>query len=313
MSNSSFERSSSPSRRVTPFPAVQRGRLTRSTRVLSGVGLHTGSWGRVTIHPPETEGPHRIRFVLHEHRDVGLQVSLDAVRPSARRTVLAGDEGRSVSTVEHLLAALAGVGVFHADIHLAGIEVPALDGSCEPWVAALLDAGVERMPAREHPVCWGVTRQWSYPTALGGTVSLHPARELRIECHIDYAHPAIGSQRHTFIGPDPECFSAEIAPARTFGLLSEAESLANEGLALGATLECALVFGPEAPLNSRGLRFANEPVRHKVLDAIGDLALLGAPVFGQFRLIRCGHRDLIRALQAAVAARVLCRRAFSSS
>jgi UDP-3-O-[3-hydroxymyristoyl] N-acetylglucosamine deacetylase len=231
-----------------------------------------------------------------------LPVTLDVARPSRRRSVL-GRGPVTVETPEHLLAALHGLGIADALVLLDGPEVPIVDGSARPFTEALLAVSA---PGPTPGALWSVERPW-YTTEGRARCAFDPLpRGLALDCHIDYDHPAIGRQRLRFAGLEPALFVEQLAPARTFGLRAEAAALRRQGLALGADPGNVLVFDACRPRDT--LRFVDEPVRHKMVDAIGDLALLGAPFRGRLSLTRCGHDLLQTSLKQAVANGALRRR-----
>ena len=212
---------------------------------------------------------------------------------------------RSVSTAEHVLAALAGLGVDNAVIEIDGPEVPIMDGSAAPFVAAIDQVGMVTLPVPRRyirilkPVrvakgdCYGELRP-------------HP-QGFRIELEIDFDHPLIGRQALA-LDIEPETFRRELARARTFGFMRDVAKLWSAGYALGASFENTLVVNDDRLLNPEGLRFADEFVRHKALDAIGDLALAGAPLLGAYRSVRGGHKlnhAVLSALMADPSAWVL--------
>ncbi len=275
--------------------------LLAPTPWLEGAGLHGGRRTRLRVLPaPPESGLCFVRIDLAP--EAALPARLEAARGGPRRTRLEA-AGASVSTVEHVLSALAGLGIWDARIELDGDEPPALDGSALPLARLLLAAsGPRARPPR--PPC-RVLR--SYSLRRGGSAChLQPAEEARLEGTIDFAHLAIGRQ-HLRVPLDAECYLARLAPARSFGLLEEVFALRRAGLARGASLASALVLGPRGALNPSGTRFRDEPVRHKLLDAVGDLALLGAPFLGQLKLERCGHALLLATLQRARAEGALSR------
>lgn len=232
----------------------------------SGTGLHSGVTTQVRVLPAAPgQGRYFVRVDLAAAPVIPARV--EAVCQTTLSTELGTAAGR-VRTVEHLLAALVGLGVDNARIELSGPEVPLLDGSAQPWVEAIAAAGVvAQLQARSlrqvrHPV-W-VHQGESFVVAL-------PAPESRWSYGINYDLPAIGCQWYSC---RPADFVREIAPARTFGFAHEIEQLRARGLIKGGSLKNALVCGPQGWLNPP-LRFANEPVRHKLLDLVGDLSLLG--------------------------------------
>jgi UDP-3-O-[3-hydroxymyristoyl] N-acetylglucosamine deacetylase len=193
--------------------------------------------------------------------------------------------GVMIATVEHLLSALMGCGVDNAIIEIDSVEAPILDGSSGPWVEMIERAGVVELPASR-----------AYLRALkrvevrdkDRVMSIEPAGEFRVTCQIAFKHPMIGEQRCE-ISIQPQIYSKEIAPARTFGFVEEIETLRQNGLARGGSLENAIALTRDGMLNSEPLRFEDEFVRHKILDIIGDLALAGMPVLGHVRASRSGH------------------------
>jgi UDP-3-O-[3-hydroxymyristoyl] N-acetylglucosamine deacetylase len=262
--------------------------------VFSGRGLHTGGAAEVTIAPAV-----RGTGVWFERTDLDARprvpATVDCARVTGRRTSLA--QGSTVvSTVEHLLAALSGLQIHDARIGVRGAEVPILDGSAAPFAHELLRASRPRAGAAAS---WHVVRPVLVRRA-GASVSLAPGDELCIDCRVDFAGRAIGTQHLRWRSADPAQFVARLAPARTFGFLDEASGLRRAGLARGASLRGALVYGASGALNDGGTRFADEPVRHKVLDALGDLALLGGPLCATVKLQRCGHALLVGTLRQAL-------------
>jgi UDP-3-O-[3-hydroxymyristoyl] N-acetylglucosamine deacetylase len=256
----------------------------------TGIGLHTGRLTRLRLCPAAAE--HGVRF---RRIDVGVEIpaSIENLAHLDHATTLQ-HQGVTVSTVEHLLSALRALGVDDVLIEIDGPEIPILDGSAAPFVILIHEAGLKPLPvARRYlkilePV----------ETVHGGkSVRLAPSDHFRVSYTIGFDHPLL---RHQSI----ECrvasdsFAEEIAPARTFGFLRDVELLRRAGLALGGSLDNAIVIGETGVLNK--LRFEDEFVRHKVVDAIGDLALLGHPVVGHLSAVRAGH-----ALHAALAQKLV--------
>lgn len=242
-----------------------------------GVGLHTGVPCRITVSPAPADSG--LVFVAG-----GLEIPALAeyVVETARATVV-GKEGVTISTIEHLLAALFGMGVANARIDVTGPEIPVADGSAKTWVELIARAGITpQSDVRERFVPAAPT----FVRDGDRTLIVLPATQFRIKFLADFA-PPIGTQY--FDGEvTPEHFAAEIASARTFGYLHEVQALLDRGLAKGGTLENALVFAPEGPMQE--MRWPNEPVRHKVLDLIGDLALLGAWPQCEIIAVKSGHK-----------------------
>jgi UDP-3-O-[3-hydroxymyristoyl] N-acetylglucosamine deacetylase len=249
----------------------------RDRVAFEGVGLHTGAPCRVDIHPaPPNTG---LRFIS---RGVEIPALAEYVVETARATVI-GKDGVTISTIEHLLAALFGSGIANADIHVDGPEIPVADGSAKVFVNAIKTAGIApQREVRERfvPVSPEFVRDGDR------TVIVLPASQLRVRFLADFAAP-IGTQY--FDGEiDAQIFENEIAAARTFGYLHEVEALRARGLARGGTLENALVFAPDGPMQE--MRWENEPVRHKVLDLLGDFALLGAWPQCEIVAVKSGHK-----------------------
>ncbi|KAI9131821.1 UDP-3-O-acyl-N-acetylglucosamine deacetylase [Acaryochloris sp. CCMEE 5410] len=230
---------------------------------LAGIGLHTGATTSVTVHPTP---PHQGRYFGYQNQP-DIPAHLSSVHQTQLCTTLKQAD-TTISTVEHLLAALAGMGIDNAHIDLDGSEVPILDGSAQMWTEAILKAGyrvqseLRLRPTLHHPVL--VQDADAFVLAL-------PEPHLSFSYGIEFPEPAIGKQ---WCRLNPHAFLSEIAPARTFGRAKDVESLQAKGFIKGGSLDNALVCRQDEWLNPP-LRFANEPVRHKLLDLIGDLSLLG--------------------------------------
>jgi len=263
--------------------------LVAPSMPLAGQGLHSGRWARLQLLP----APSGSGLVISTPRGT-VPVSLDTATPAPRHTALRTG-GARVETVEHLLAALAALGIWDARIELQGFpEIPILDGSAAPFVRALLAASE---PVATEGRCWQVEHPFACRVGLA-FCQLLPAPTLELECAIRFASPLIGDQRVRLEGQ--EQLLRRIVPARSFGFIDEARALRRTGLARGATLGSVVVFDGERVLNPGGTRFRDEPVRHKLLDALGDLALLGGPLAGRVRLQRPGHWLVVEALRRAV-------------
>ncbi len=225
----------------------------------------------------------------------------DAVTPSKLCTVVANADGVSVSTIEHVMAALAGSGIQNALIDIDGPEVPILDGSAAPFVAGFLTAGLVELdaPVRAIRVLKPVEVRDGAAIAR-----LEPADMLEIDFRIAFEDRAIGTQARRMSMANG-AFVRELSDSRTFCRQSDVDAMREHGLALGGTLENAVVFDGDRVLTPGGLRHADEPVRHKMLDALGDLALAGGPILGRYSGVRAGHaltNRLLRALFADPAA-----------
>ncbi|MBP1628793.1 MAG: lpxC [Holophagaceae bacterium] len=254
--------------------------LQRSITV-EGRGLHSNALCRVTIHP--TDQPTGLRF-RHAASGVEIRALAGKVGDLSLATTLEQD-GVRFATVEHLLSALMGLGVDHALIEVSGEELPILDGSAAPWVEAILGVGLREIP----DVVRRSIRVLKPVEVRSGDkwIKVEPYPGLRLRYTIDFDHPAIGRQSRE-LTLTPEKYQRELASARTFCMERDIEFMRSRGLALGGSLENAVVFGPKGPLND-SLRYQDEAVRHKMLDLVGDLALLGAPLQGLVSAHAAGH------------------------
>ena len=246
-----------------------------------GIGLHSGNKVQLSLKPA---GPNfGIRFRRTDLGDLEVPATVHHLAGIQLATGLARDEA-SVETVEHLLAALVSMGVDNVLVELNSPEVPIMDGSAAPFVYLVQEAGLKTLPARRRYL--KIVR----PIAISRgdkRIALYPSDHFKVTYSISYDHPLLRHQSRT-IRVTEESFVEDIAPARTFTFLKDVEMLRQNGLALGGSLENAIVLGETGVLNN-ALRFADEFVRHKILDAIGDLALVGFPVIGHLVAHRAGH------------------------
>ncbi len=232
--------------------------------------------------------------------DREIQATAESVIATEFATVLGDREGPLVSTAEHVLAALRGMGIDNATIEVDGPEVPIMDGSAAAFVAAIDQAGILEQSAQRRFIQVLKPVQVAMGDAFG---ELRPyAAGFRAEVEIDFANSAIGRQNYV-LDLSPERFRREICRARTFGCISDVARLWNAGFALGASFENTVVFDEERLLNTEGLRYGDECVRHKVLDVVGDLALAGLPLLGVYRSVRGGHKVNHAVLMALLADR----------
>jgi len=261
----------------------------------AGIGLHSGQKVTVSLRPAPPD--HGIKFK---------RVDLGGVEIPAHVTHLGGRQQlqtglvvgqASVETVEHLLAALRSMGIDNVLVELNHREVPIMDGSSAPWVYMIEDAGIKELgvPRKTIQILRHIQVQQG-----DKRIALYPADRFKVSYTISFDHPLLRHQQKT-MDLDERAFVDEIAPARTFGFLKEVEMLRQRGLALGGSLENAIVLGETAVLNP--LRFEDEFVRHKILDVVGDLALVGHPIQGHLVVHRGGH-----ALHTAFAAEILRQR-----
>lgn len=269
----------------------------RSPAVVAGIGVHTGRAVSVTLHPADVDsGITFVRTGGDGRRDREIAAHVSQVSATDLCTTI-GVNGSSVGTIEHLMAALRALDIDNVLIEIDGPEVPVMDGSAKAFIDAIDEVGASMLaaPRRYVRVLKPVRVE------LGRSVAeFRPHDGMRVEVEIDFANPIVG--RQVFAAEvDGEVFRQELARARTFGFLADIESLWSRGLALGASLDNAVVIGEDRIINPEGLRYADECVRHKVLDAIGDLALIGAPLLGAYRSSRGGHRLNVMAVQALLA------------
>jgi UDP-3-O-[3-hydroxymyristoyl] N-acetylglucosamine deacetylase len=268
---------------------MKAGRQTtlRNSATVSGVGVHSGAPATLNMLPAEANtGIVFVRLGQNGRPDREVRADFRAVTATELATVIGDAEGPLCSTAEHVLAALTGLGVDNAIIEIDGPEAPIMDGSAAPFVAAIDQAGVVTLaaPRRFTKVLKPV--RVAQGDAYG---ELRPySHGFRLDVEIDFDHPMIG-QQSVGIEVDPATFRHELARARTFGFMRDVAKLWNAGYALGASFENTLVITEDRVLNPEGLRFADEFVRHKALDAIGDLSLAGAPLLCAYRSVRGGH------------------------
>ncbi|MEZ4598525.1 MAG: UDP-3-O-acyl-N-acetylglucosamine deacetylase [Syntrophotaleaceae bacterium] len=250
---------------------------------ISGIGLHSGRQINMHLRPANAG-----TGVVFHRREGDRSVSIEAVAANVvdtRMATVIGKGGLSVSTIEHLMAALAACGIDNLHIDIDGPEVPILDGSAAPFVVLLQEAGLRQLPANRKYLA--IRKPIS---VIDGEkrVSVIPSRFFRISFDIAFDHPCIGLQ-HRSVKVSDTLFERDLAPARTFGFLHEVEYLKANGLARGGSLENAVVIGKDQILNPEGLRFTDEFVRHKILDAIGDFSLIGYPILGHIKAFKAGH------------------------
>jgi UDP-3-O-[3-hydroxymyristoyl] N-acetylglucosamine deacetylase len=269
---------------------MQAGRQTtlREPVAVTGIGVHSGSPVTLTLHPAEADtGIVFSRCGTDGCGDREFAANFRAVTATEFATVLGDKSGPAVSTTEHILAALYGLGIDNAVVDVDGPEVPIMDGSAAPFVAAVDQAGIATVAAPRRYIQVLKPVRVSHHDSYG---ELRPhLRGLRIETEIEFDHPLIGRQSLA-VEVEPDAFRRELARARTFGFMNDVAKLWSAGYALGASLENTVVVAENRVLNAEGLRYADEFVRHKAVDAIGDLALAGAPLLGAYHSVRGGHK-----------------------
>jgi UDP-3-O-[3-hydroxymyristoyl] N-acetylglucosamine deacetylase len=268
---------------------MKAGRQTtlRTSATVSGVGVHSGAPATLNMLPAEANtGIVFVRLGQDGRQDREVRADVRAVTATEFATVIGDAEGPLCSTAEHVLAALTGLGVDNAIIEIDGPEVPIMDGSAAPFVAAIDQAGLVSLSAPRRFIKVLKPVRVAQGDSFG---ELRPyAHGFRLDVEIQFDHPTIG--RQTFSRDlSAEVFRHDLARARTFGFMRDVAKLWNAGYALGASFENTLVVTEDRVLNPEGLRFSDEFVRHKALDAIGDLSLAGAPLIGAYRSVRGGH------------------------
>lgn len=275
---------------------------TRQTTIareieLVGKGVHSGAPVSLVLHPAPAETG--LRFLVSKRGRIIADIPAEVrnVKNLTLCTVIGDESGVSVGTVEHLLSAMRGLGVDNCFIEVDSKEVPIMDGSAAAFVAAIDEAGIRELaeprryikvlkPVRvEEGACWG---------------ELRPHSGFHLDVEIDFDTPIIGRQRLS-LEMSPGVFRNEISRARTFGFMRDVEKLWKAGLALGASLENTVAIGDDKVLNRDGLRFPQEFVRHKMLDAVGDLALAGHQLLGAYRSVKGGHKLNAYVLKALLA------------
>jgi UDP-3-O-[3-hydroxymyristoyl] N-acetylglucosamine deacetylase len=267
------------------FIGARQTTLAREVH-LTGTGVHSGAPVSLTLHPAEANTG--LRFLVTKRGRVVAEIAANVahVKNLTLCTVIGDEAGVTVGTVEHLLAALRGLSIDNLYIEIDSKEVPIMDGSSAAFVEAIDRVGIRELseprkfikvlkPVRvEENGCWG---------------ELVPHTGFSLDVEIDFSSPLIGRQRLNF-EMNPGVFRHELARARTFGFMSDVEKLWKAGLALGADLTNTVAIGEDKVMNREGLRFPLEFVRHKMLDAVGDLSLAGAPLLGAYRSYKGGHR-----------------------
>lgn len=258
-------------------------RTIKKSITISGIGLHSGARINLKLRPAEANNG----IVFHRtdgEQTVSIKASHENVVDTRLATVI-GSRGLSVSTIEHLMAALAAFGIDNLHVDIDGPEVPVLDGSAAPFIREIQQAGVKTLLQGRKFIA---IRKPLEIIEGEKRISIIPSRFFRITFDIAFEHKAISVQQHS-MKFTTENFCKEIAPARTFGFLHEVEYLKANGLARGGSLENAVVIDNDGVMNPEGLRFSDEFVRHKILDAFGDFSLIGHPILGHIRAFKAGH------------------------
>ena len=249
----------------------------------TGIGLHTGEKVKINLRPaPANSGIKFVRTDLKGRPEV--EVRFDNVFDTTLATTI-GTNGCKVSTIEHLMAAFFGLGIDNAVVELDGPEVPIMDGSAAPFVFLIKSGDIRE---QKSPKQFIVIKKPFKVDDGNRSVCIYPSKELKITYMIDFQHPLLRNQEYelTFSGRD---FVREISTARTFGFMKDVETLKKNGLARGGSLDNAVVIDDFRIINEDGLRFDDEFVRHKILDFIGDISIVGSPIIGHFVVKKSGH------------------------
>src|SRR5918998_4152389 len=273
----------------------------RAAVTLVGTGVHSGDEVKMILHPAEAN--HGVSF-LRTGLPGGLDRLIDArhlaVTATELCTVIGDRDSGAVATIEHLMAAFAGLGIDNVLVEIDGPEVPILDGSSAPFIDAIDAVGIVTQSAGRRYL--KVLKAVRVTQGKAFAELLPNDRSFRLDVEIDFPTPVIGRQRK-MIDLSPSVFRREVARARTFGFMRDVERLWKAGFALGASLENTVAVGDDAIMNPEGLRYADEFVRHKLLDAVGDLALSGLPLLATYRSYCGGHRLNFAVLEALFASR----------
>jgi UDP-3-O-[3-hydroxymyristoyl] N-acetylglucosamine deacetylase len=258
-------------------------RTLRKSVQCEGIGLHSGKSVHLTIKPAPIN--HGIRFVRVDLPGTpGVTGQFNRVVDTSLATVI-GSDGCIVSTIEHLMATFAGLSIDNALVELDAYEVPVMDGSAGPFTQLITESGIEDQGVSRH---FFTLKEPIELTDGDKSVVASPSDNFKITCTIDFKHPLIGKQALSIEVTD-EAFAQDICRARTFGFLHEVEYMKRHGLALGGSLDNAVVIDEKKVINPDGLRFPDEFVRHKVLDCLGDFSLLGMPILGHLNVVKSGH------------------------
>ncbi|MFP4657115.1 MAG: UDP-3-O-acyl-N-acetylglucosamine deacetylase [Desulfonatronovibrionaceae bacterium] len=249
----------------------------------SGIGLHSGEKVHLALHPAQ-EDTGLVFMSINASRSAIIDLHPDKVRDTGLATTIAEGDS-SISTIEHFLSAAYGLGLDNLRVEVFGNELPILDGSASPYVFLLKSAGIRTQSKPKNIMRFKRDMKFEKD---GKSIRVRPYNGFRVHYTIDFDHPMIGEQEFTFQF-SPEAFNRDVANARTFGFLKDVEKMQQMGLARGGSLDNAVVLDEYDVVNPEGLRFKDEMVRHKILDFIGDMAVMGMPMWGDFRIKYSGH------------------------
>jgi UDP-3-O-[3-hydroxymyristoyl] N-acetylglucosamine deacetylase len=265
------------------MPNVFKQKTIANTISCKGVGVHSGKTVNMTILPAPVN--HGIKFVRVDLPDKpSILAHFNMVKDTSLATVI-GSEGAIVSTIEHIMSCFAGMGIDNAIVEIDDYEVPIMDGSARLFVEMIKKTGIYKQDKAKF---FFIVKKPIELKEKDKSVCVYPAPFLKITYTIEFEHNIIGAQTYA-VKLSPETFEKDIASARTFGFYKDFETLKRYGFAKGGSLDNAVVISEEGTLNKEGLRFKDEFVRHKILDCIGDFALIGLPIIGHIKLHKSGH------------------------
>jgi UDP-3-O-[3-hydroxymyristoyl] N-acetylglucosamine deacetylase len=271
---------------------VKQRTLDHSIRC-SGIGLHSGRKIELILHPADVD-----TGIMFVRSDLGVEIKghVDSVVDTRLCTTIGNGEA-TISTVEHIMSALAGLGIDNARIEVNGAEVPVMDGSASPFIFLIQCAGIAEQNKAKKVI--RILKRVSIEEE-DKSCALYPASGFRVSYLLDYPHPLLSNCKVDF-DFSRQGYAREVSRARTFGFIHEVEALQKAGLALGGSMDNAVVLDKYGVLNEGGLRYSDECARHKVLDTVGDLFLAGLPIVGAFEGVRSGHAMNCQIVQALLA------------
>jgi UDP-3-O-[3-hydroxymyristoyl] N-acetylglucosamine deacetylase len=258
-------------------------RTVKEAVTIEGIGVHSGKTAKIRINPEKAHSG--ITFMRADNGRHKISLSPDHVVSTMNNSAI-GFNGSRIMTVEHLLSSLYGLGIDNAMIEVWGEEIPIMDGSAKVFVEEILKVGIEKL---DQPKKFILVKKPVRVEETNKYAAIDPSPDFRVEFVISFDHPLLKYQRREFKF-DGEDLEKEISPARTFGFINEVEVLRNNGLAKGGSLDNVVVISDEGVLNPEGMRFRDEPVRHKILDSLGDLMILGTYIIGEYRGFKAGHK-----------------------
>ena len=276
--------------------SVRQTTIKRNT-ALKGIGVHSGSPVTLLLSPSDPDCGIQFIITKNGHTIAEIEATSDAVKNVTLCTIIGDEYGAIAATVEHLVSAIRGLGIDNITIEMESGEVPIMDGSAGPFVDVLLESGIkEQMAPRRYIKVLKTIRV----EEDGAYAELRPHDGFHVDVTIDFESELIGKQQIA-LEVTPETYAVDLARARTFGFMKDVEQLWAAGRALGASLENTIALGEDEVLNPEGLRYTDEFVRHKAMDAVGDLALAGAPLLASYKSVCGGHSLNFKAVETLLA------------